>query len=65
MRAAPGYEVRLWAATTGTDAWCDALAGEPLYVADGHHRYETALRYRDERRAAAGPWRRPRPTTTR
>lgn len=28
-----------------------ALAGEsPLTIADGHHRYETALRYRDERR---------------
>ena len=24
----------------------------PLYIADGHHRYETALAYRDERRAA-------------
>ena len=22
----------------------------PVYIADGHHRYETALRYRDERR---------------
>jgi len=26
-----------------------AAAG-PVYIADGHHRYETALRYRDERR---------------
>ncbi len=26
-----------------------ASAG-PVYIADGHHRYETALRYRDERR---------------
>jgi uncharacterized protein (DUF1015 family) len=24
-----------------------------IYIADGHHRYETALRYRNERRAAA------------
>jgi len=32
----------------------DALAGERLYVADGHHRYETALFYRNERRDAAG-----------
>lgn len=31
-----------------------ALRGQPLYIADGHHRYETALCYRDERRAAAG-----------
>ena len=29
-----------------------ALADRPVYIADGHHRYETALAYRDERRAA-------------
>ncbi len=29
-----------------------ALRDRPLYIADGHHRYETALAYRDERRAA-------------
>jgi uncharacterized protein (DUF1015 family) len=34
------------------DTW---VAGEPLLIADGHHRYTTALAYRDERRAAAGP----------
>jgi uncharacterized protein (DUF1015 family) len=27
------------------------LRDQPLYIADGHHRYETALAYRDERRA--------------
>lgn len=27
----------------------ESLAGEPLIIADGHHRYETALRYREER----------------
>ena len=27
-----------------------AASREPVYIADGHHRYETALRYRDERR---------------
>ena len=26
------------------------LAPKPIYIADGHHRYETALAYRDERR---------------
>ncbi len=34
------------------------LADRPLVIADGHHRYETSLAYRDERRAAepgAGP----------
>jgi len=29
---------------------------ETLYVADGHHRYETALAYRDEVRAASSNW---------
>jgi len=29
------------------------LAGKTLIIADGHHRYETALAYRDECRAAA------------
>ncbi len=28
----------------------DAAGREPVTIADGHHRYETALRYRDERR---------------
>jgi uncharacterized protein (DUF1015 family) len=31
------------------------LAAEPLLIADGHHRYTTALRYRAERRAHDGP----------
>lgn len=33
-----------------------AFGAEKLYVADGHHRYETALAYRDECRAAAPTW---------
>jgi uncharacterized protein (DUF1015 family) len=28
------------------------MGPRPIYIADGHHRYETALRYRDEKRAA-------------
>jgi len=31
-----------------------ALAGLRLYIADGHHRYETALAYRERRRAHEG-----------
>ncbi len=27
----------------------DLLAAQPIYIADGHHRYETALTYRQER----------------
>ena len=29
-----------------------AMAGKWILIADGHHRYETAVRYREERRAA-------------
>ena len=31
-----------------------AIGAEPIVIADGHHRYETSLAYRDERRAAVG-----------
>jgi uncharacterized protein (DUF1015 family) len=36
----------------------DWLADEPLLIADGHHRYTTALAYRDEMRVTSGhgPW---------
>lgn len=33
----------------------EILKDRPLYIADGHHRYETALAYREERRRQ-GPW---------
>jgi uncharacterized protein (DUF1015 family) len=33
-----------------------ALSPQTLYVADGHHRYETALAYRDEVRDGAEDW---------
>ncbi len=48
---------RLWAAAEdGPDGrfvklLLDGAAKKPITIADGHHRYETALRYRDERRA--------------
>ncbi len=32
---------------------CTSLAHQPLYIADGHHRYESALAYRRERRACS------------
>lgn len=34
----------------------EAFRSETLYIADGHHRYETALGYRDEVRAKAPAW---------
>ena len=32
----------------------DTISGQPVVIADGHHRYETSLAYRDERREADG-----------
>lgn len=37
------------------EAVSDAVGGSPVVVADGHHRYETSLVHRDERRAEVGP----------
>lgn len=51
-----GVRHRLWvlpdeAATASAVATLREVAGRsPVTIADGHHRYETALRYRDERR---------------
>jgi uncharacterized protein (DUF1015 family) len=50
-----GVEHRVWAVS---DPQLVAevgrvMAEQKLIIADGHHRYETALNYRDERRAAA------------
>jgi len=53
-----GVRHRLWAVPAGGDGTAEALAAvagaSPVVIADGHHRYETALRYRDERRVAHG-----------
>ena len=53
-----GARHRLWVADPATDPAAGALlelaARTPLTIADGHHRYETALRFRDERRRAEG-----------
>ena len=40
----------LWRVTDGAriDRFREALAPETIYIADGHHRYETGLAYRDE-----------------
>ena len=47
---------RLWALTDpeAVAALAAAMASKKLLIADGHHRYETALAYRDECRQAAG-----------
>ncbi len=51
-----GVHHRLWRVTQGgvLAAIEDVVASAPVVIADGHHRYETALAYRDERRAATG-----------
>lgn len=53
-----GVRHRLWALPADGDgpeaelaaALIAAAGASPVTIADGHHRYETALRYRDERR---------------
>ena len=51
-----GVHHRLWRITQPgvVTAITDAVASAPVMIADGHHRYETALAYRDERRAETG-----------
>ncbi|MEK7353147.1 MAG: DUF1015 domain-containing protein [Chloroflexota bacterium] len=43
----------LWAIsdTAAINRISKSLAEQPLYIADGHHRYESALAYRNERKA--------------
>jgi len=38
------------------EAIAAGMQAEPAYILDGHHRYETALAYRDECRARASAW---------
>jgi uncharacterized protein (DUF1015 family) len=51
-----GVHHRIWRVTQPgmLEAITDAVVGAPVVIADGHHRFETALAYRDERRAASG-----------
>lgn len=53
-----GERHRLWvisASDSAAEALCRLAGAGPITIADGHHRYETALRYRDERRIGAPP----------
>jgi uncharacterized protein (DUF1015 family) len=51
-----GVEHRMWPVhDVGLIAQlATALGPQPLFIADGHHRYETACNYRDELAAASG-----------
>jgi uncharacterized protein (DUF1015 family) len=46
-----GVVSRLWPVTDQqvVSAITGLMGPKPIFIADGHHRYETALRYRDER----------------
>jgi uncharacterized protein (DUF1015 family) len=51
-----GVQNKLWA--IDDKQWCDAmqdaLSSRNVFIADGHHRYETCCNYRDEQRKADG-----------
>jgi uncharacterized protein (DUF1015 family) len=49
-----GVRHRLWR-VSGAEPIGQWLAPGDLLIADGHHRYTTALAYRDERHATSGP----------
>jgi len=50
-----GDEHHLWSITEQEviDQICTQLANQPLYIADGHHRYESALAYQREKHSVA------------
>ena len=63
----PGQPMQAWTDDDGVDhavwridddqrsqAIAEAVGASPVVIADGHHRYETALTYRDERAASDG-----------
>jgi len=51
VSGANGERHHVWAITEAeaTARICQSLASQPLYIADGHHRYESALIHRRER----------------
>jgi len=51
-----GFRQQLWAVTDPSvlKHAVEALRSKPLFIADGHHRYETALNYQKLRRQQAG-----------
>ena len=50
-----GERHKLWAINEpgAINQLCASLSDQPLYIADGHHRYESALSYQRERRAGS------------
>ncbi|MDA8100641.1 MAG: DUF1015 domain-containing protein [Nitrospiraceae bacterium] len=56
VKAADNVVHRVWplADPASIEAITAALRDEQIFIADGHHRYDTALNYRNERRQATG-----------
>jgi uncharacterized protein (DUF1015 family) len=56
VKRGDGVTHRVWSLNdrNGIEAIARELADKPIFIADGHHRYDTALNYRNERRKAAG-----------
>jgi len=52
-----GFRERLWTITNPAilNHIVDAMRSKPLFIADGHHRYETALNYQKFRRQTESP----------
>jgi uncharacterized protein (DUF1015 family) len=52
-----GVVHRIWPVTdvATSSAVAGAMSDKAIFIADGHHRYETACNYRDELIAASGP----------
>jgi len=48
------HRLRRITATAAIERFAEAMRDERVYIADGHHRYETALAYAKEREAAPG-----------
>jgi len=55
VEGADGEKHRVWVITDNeaVDRICGSIARKPLYIADGHHRYESALTYQRERRTCS------------
>ena len=50
------HQLEVLADPSDADRLQNIVARRTLFIADGHHRYETALTYRDEMRNRAGSW---------
>ncbi len=58
VKSSDGVMHRVWSLSDSADIALivHELADKHIYIADGHHRYDTALTYRNERRTAAGSY---------